>query len=342
MKNNKNTEFILQNGNARKHFISIDDFKKWAKGKMPNNGDKWIIHEVITETIEHEVECERKRVYDQKIIDKILTEFINKATPENIIYGEYDTTVTDSKYLDKTYNQLIAYKIAEDIGYPWEKLDDFWNNKDNVLVGRLIDNFDNKDRLVEHLKNYSFEEAIDRLDMYIGTIAPYWILKDKYNIADEDITYNMVVDYANNDYRNIKRKIEAKYPAAYQFVKKYDDYTYPSRNKGLVVELSTKEKLAAFKERIKEYPWDKVEICYNVGDYRPCHNYKISFPYEFDPHKNWRCTYHPVGMLPGIMFRDKDIYITHSNYVGRHVNHRASQQCDVDEKLYEYCIKNLK
>lgn len=150
----------------------------------------------------------------------------------------------------------------------------------------------------------------------------------------------MISQYAGKNYE--KRKIQVKYPEAYKFVQSYEDYTYPSRKKGLVIELTTEEKLAAYKERIKEYPWDKVKVFYNIGDYKPCHNYKFEFPREFDPHKELHNTYSPIATIPGIMFRDEDIYVTNSNYIGRHVNHRASKQCDVDEKLYEYCTKNLK
>lgn len=318
MKNSKITEFVVQNGNAHKHFTSIGEFKKWAKDKMPNSGDEWILHEVITETKVHKIESERKRVYNQSIVNRILTEFIEKANTKNINYDEYESTVTDSKYLNIKRNQLIPYKIAEDIGYPWNKLDDFFNNKNNVLNNRLV--------------NYDWE---------IVELAKFWVVKDKFNIADKDINYNMVYKYdEKSNYE--KRKIEVKYPEAYEFIKSYKDYDWPSGKKGLVIELTPEEKLAAYKERIKEYPWDKVKVFYNIGDYRPCHNYKIEFPQEFDPHKELFNTYNPIDTIPGIMFRDKDIYVTNSNYIGRHVNHRASIQCDVDEKLYEYCTKNLK
>jgi len=339
MKDNKSIEFIVQNGNARKHFVSIEEFKKWAKGKMPNSGDKWILHEVITETKVHEIESERKCIYDQSIVNRILTEFIEKANTKNVNYDEYETTVTDPKYLNIKHNQLIPYKIAEDIGYSWDKLDDFFKNKDNVLNNRLIDDM-GINLFEEYLKESSLEKALYCCDWQIAELANFWVIKDKFNIADEDINLNMVWGYAGKNYE--KRKIQVKYPEAYEFVKSYEDYSYPSRKKGLVVELTPEEKLAAYKKRIKEYPWDKVKVFYNIGDYKPCHNYKIEFPQDFDPHKELFNTYNPIDTIPGIMFRDKDIYVTNSNYIGRHVNHRTSKQCDVDEKLYEYCTKNLK
>lgn len=84
MKDSKITEFIVQNGNARKHFESIGEFKKWAKDKIPNSGDKWILNEVITETKVHEIKSERKRIYDQSVVNRILTEFIERANTENV------------------------------------------------------------------------------------------------------------------------------------------------------------------------------------------------------------------------------------------------------------------
>jgi len=334
MKDNKSTEFIVQNGNARKHFVSIEEFKEWAKDKMPDNGDKWILHEVITEIKVHEIESERKRIYDQSIVNRILTEFLEKANIENVNYDEYETTVTDSKYLNIKRDRLIPYKIAEDIGYSWDKLDDFFKNKDNVLNNRGIG------RSEEDLKKSSLKDILYCYGWQISELANYWVIKDKFNIADEDINHDMVWEYAGNNYE--KRKIQVKYPEAYEFVKSYEDYTYPLSKRGLVIELTPEEKLAAYKNRIKEYPWDKVEVFYNIGDYKPCHNYKFEFPQEFDPHKELFNTYNPIDIIPGIMFRDKDIYVTRSNYIGRHVHHRASKQCDVDEKLYKYCTKNLK
>jgi len=339
MKDNKSTEFIVQNGDTRKHFASIEEFKEWAKDKMPNNGDKWILNEVITEIKVHKIKSERKRGYDQSIVNRILTEFIEKANTKNVIYEDYESTVTDPKYLNFQHFQLIPYKIAEDIGYSWDKLDDFFKNKDNVLNNRLIDS-KGINMFEENLKESSLEDVLYNYCWQISTLANYWVVKDKFNIVDEDINYDMIFNYAGNNYK--KKKIEAKYPEAYKFVKSYEGYVYPSRKKGLVIELTPEEKLAAFKERIKEYPWDKVEVFYNVGDYKPCHNYKIEFPQEFDPHKELFGTYNLIDFIPGIMFRDNDIYVTRSNYIGRHVHHRASKQCDVDEKLYEYCTKNLK
>lgn len=333
MEDNKTIEFIVQNGNARKHFISIEEFKKWAKDKMPNSGDKWILNEVITETKVHEIESDRKRIYDQSIVNRILTEFIEKANIKNVKYDEYEITITDPKYLNLKRHRLIPYKIAEDIGYSWDKLDDFFENKDNILNDRLI-------KFNKNFKELSLEDALDYYDWAIVELAKFWVVKDKFNIADEDINYSMVYEYIGNNYE--KRKIEAKYPEAYKFIKSYEDYEYPSRCKGLVVELTAEEKLTAYKERIKEYPWNKVKVFYNIGDYKPCHNYKIEFPQEFDPHKELFFTYNPIDFIPGIMFRDKDIYVTRSNYIGRNVNHRASKQCDIDENLYKYCTKNLK
>ena len=107
--------------------------------------------------------------------------------------------------------------------------------------------------------------------------------------------------------------------------------------------LKGQELLDAYKEELKKVPIEDWYWERNVGDYKPCHNYKLNFPHEFDPKgKDYNRTTHIFARIPGIMFRNDDIYITTSNYIGRHVNHRATQQCDIDEKLFEYCTKNLK
>jgi len=46
--------------------------------------------------------------------------------------------------------------------------------------------------------------------------------------------------------------------------------------------------------------------------------------------------------MPGIMFRNEDIYVTLSDYIGRHVNHMGKKRVDEDEELYKYCMRNLK
>jgi hypothetical protein len=52
MKTDKTTEFIVQNSNTHKHFISIEEFKKWAKDKMPNFGDN-ILDQMNKEKIDY-------------------------------------------------------------------------------------------------------------------------------------------------------------------------------------------------------------------------------------------------------------------------------------------------
>ena len=106
------------------------------------------------------------------------------------------------------------------------------------------------------------------------------------------------------------------------------------------------ELLNYYIEELKKIPIDDFEWERNVGDYKPCHNYKIEFPHEFKPGYRGDGSYPKLGetfyRIPGIMFRNEDIYITDSNYIGRHVNHTGSKKVDETEELYNYCVKNLK
>jgi hypothetical protein len=86
---------------------------------------------------------------------------------------------------------------------------------------------------------------------------------------------------------------------------------------------------------------------YNSGNYAPCNNYKLEVV-DFEeirksPELKESDSIHMWGAyIPGIMFRDEDIIITKDNYYGRNVSLSKSKACDVNDKLYEYCIKNLK
>lgn len=341
MNTNKTTEFIVQNGNARKHFISIDEFKKWAKGKMPNSGDKWILHEVITETKVHEIECEKKRIIDTGIIKRIIDTFIEKANSENIKNDSPAWKMIDPKYERLTIGQAEVYYMAEQLGYSWEKLDDLYANKDGIMNHRWDEEYHGYD---------TFEDR----EFYTNWLAPFFIIKDvfpEYNIDERDITiynynYGKIERYEKQGKKYIryedKTTLAGKYPKMMEYYKKNWHGGMHIFNK-IYIKLTPEEYIEEYKKRIKEFPIDKITVEYNTGDYRPCHNYKFNFPHEFDPKgPNYWNTVHIFSRIPGIMFRNDDIYITTSNYIGRHVNHRASQQCDVDEKLYNYCIKNLK
>jgi len=337
----KQVEFIVLNGNARKHFVSIEDFNKWAKNKMPYSGSEWELQEVITTTKLHKIPCERNRVFDKNVIKRIIDAFLEKATVNNVKTSFYEWKMTDPKYNRLTMGQAKVYYMAEKLGYPWEKLDDLYNNKDGIMNHRWDGEVHGYD---------TFEDR----EFYTNWLAPFFIIKDvfpNYNIDEKDITiYNY--NYGSSK-RSIKKgkkyetykdptTLAGKYPA---MMKYYMDKWHGSMDifDTIYFKLTPEEYIEEYKKRIREFPIDKVTVEYNVGDYKPCHNYKIDFPHEFDPNgPNYWHTLNVFARIPGIMFRDNDIYITNDKYVGRHVHHYVSQQCDVDEKLYEYCIKNLK
>ena len=329
------TTYQVLNGNSRSNFVSLEDFKKWAKGKLPTEGDIWKVKKVVTSEEEFDVECERKRITNPEIIKRILDTFCEKANVDEIVFDGQECTVTDDRYMNMNISQIPIYYMAKQLGYPWEKLDDLYANKDGIMNGRG----DKGDEYRKYLTN---------------KLAPFFILKERFNIDDKDINEDMYNygDIERSKY--IKKKytryedhegtLAGKYPEMMEFWKEhfYDDW-HITWNTGLVRWLEPEEQLEAFKERIKDYPIDKIVVKRNIGDYKPCHNYTLEFPREFDPHaEELKDTMHPYEHIPNIMFRDEDIVITHSEYYGRHVNLRTSAQCDVDEKLYEYCTKNLK
>lgn len=337
----KTTEFIVLNGNARKHFCSIDEFKVWAKDKMPNSGDEWKLEEVITQVKNHTIPCERKRVVNINIIKRIIDTFLEKANSKNIKIDFSEYKMTDPKYNRLTIGQAEVYYMAEQLGYPWEKLDDLYDNKDGIMNHRWDG---------EHHGYDTFEDR----EFYTNWLAPFFIIKDvfpEYNIDEKDITiYNY--NYGNDERYEKQGKKYIRYKDNTTLVGKYPkmmEYYNKNWKSGMhifdkiYIKLTPEEYIEEYKKRIKEFPIDKITVEYNVGDYKPCHNYKFEFPHEYDPKgKDYWNTCNIFARIPGIMFRNEDIYITTSKYVGRHVNHRTSQQCDIDEKLYEYCTKNLK
>ena len=336
------TTYQVLNGNSRGSFASLEDFKKWAKGKLPTEGDNWQIKKVVTSEEKFEVECERKRINNPEIIKRIIDKFCEKANTEEtkICFDGQECTVTDNRYMNMTIQQVTIYYMAEQLGYPWEKLDDLYANKDGIMNGRGD----------EHQDMSTF----NRREYLTNQLAPFFILKERFNIDDKDINeymfnYGIIDRYKEvgnrrehvNDYEGT---LAGKYPKMMAFWKKhfYNNWNI-AWSKGLLRYLDTKEQLEVFKERIKDYPVDNVVVKRNTGDYKPCHNYTLEFPVEFDPHfEELKNTMHTYVHIPNIMFRDEDIVITHSEYYGRNVNLRKSAQCDVDEKLYEYCVKNLK
>lgn len=333
--------------NFRSKFTSEEAAKEFVKDKLPSNGKSFVLRKTVTEVTEIEFEAEKKPVYDLNIIKRIIDIFIEKANVNNVRFGFSNTPykVTDPKYSRLTYGQAHVYHMAEKLGYPWEKLDALYANKDGIMNHRWD---------TEHHGYDTFEDR----EFYTNWLAPFFIIKDifpEYNIDEKDITI-----YKYN-YGHIER-YKPKKPGSRKYIH-YDDPDntlagkYPEMMKyylenwhstidifdTIYVQMQDAEALEEYKKRIKEYPIDKVIVEYNYGDYRPCHNYKISFPSEFDPRGEKYCnTMNIFARIPGIMFRNDDIYITNDNYIGRHVNHMGSKIPNMDEELYEYCTKNLK
>lgn len=345
------TTYQVLNGNQRGNFASLEDFKKWAKGKLPTEGDNWQIKKVVMSEEEFEVECERKRINNPEIIKRILDTFCEKANvdkmlfngssiEQHILFDKTEYTVTDDRYMNMTIQQVQIYYMAEQLGYPWEKLDDLYANKDGIMNGRGDDHQD--------MSTFNSREYLT------NELAPFFILKERFNIDDKDINEYMFNYGIIDRYKEVGKRRErfddyegtlaGKYPKMMKFWEHHFNNCWRIiRDNGLLRTLNLKEQLEAFKERIKDYPVDKVVVKRNTGDYKPCHNYTLEFPIEFDPHfEKLKNTMHPYAHIPNIMFRDEDIVITYSEYYGRNVNLRKSAQCDVDEKLYEYCTKNLK
>ena len=193
----KNIEFVVLNGNARKHFCSIDEFKAWAKGKMPNEGEEWKLQEIITQTKEHTIPCERKRVVNTDVIKRIIDIFLEKANSHNVRYDFPEWKMIDPKYERLTIGQCEVYYMAEQLGYPWEKLDDIYANKDGIMNHRWDGEYHGYD---------TFEDR----EFYTNWLAPFFIIKDvfpEYNIDEKDIT----IDKYNYGHLSRSKKEGKKY-----------------------------------------------------------------------------------------------------------------------------------
>jgi hypothetical protein len=166
-------------------------------------------------------------------------------------------------------------------------------------------------------------------------------LREKENLTEYDLKAaearfqialkQAALDDAQNNKTSMKLTRNEQGNWSYQYIADEDD-----------VMNKRQELLDAYKEELKKVPIEDWYWERNVGDYKPCHNYKLVMkrPKKYN---DGDFKIHMFGKyLPGIMFRDGDIYVTNSQYIGRHVNLRKTSVCDVDENLYNYCIKNLK
>lgn len=332
--------------NIRKKFTSRDEALKYVKDKLPANGKDWVLRKTVTTIEEETIESTRKLIENKDIIKRIIDAFIEKATINNVKFstpGAYKCT--NEKYANISHSVVDAYYFAEKIGFPWEKLDDWFNNKDGILEGRFDEWFNTDEK-----PNYNNRDITDFIAEHL---ALWYMVSDKFNIDLKDITeenYNYGSDerYKVKGNKSIHYKdpttLAGKYPEAKKYIDENNEFL-GIYNSGIYVEMDKQEALDLYKEKLKNYPIEHAVVYYNVGDYRPCHNYKIEFPYEFEPGYRGEGSLAKLGetfyRMPGIMFRNDDIYITGDNYIGRHVHHTGSKKVDETEELYNYCVKNL-
>lgn len=338
-------EYVVKNWKTQKRFGSLDEFTKWAENKQPMSGDLWDIEETITEVKTHKLKSKKQRdaAMTTENIKRIVDEFLEKATLDNVEFSismaKLPYKVTDERYINFTIGQVGIYYMAEKLGYPWEKLDDIYANKNGIMNGRWDGTQHGYD---------TFEER----EFYTNWLAPFFILQEKYGIADEDITirkynYGKIERYEKVDGKYIhyddKDTLAYKYPEMMKYYMKNWHSGMNIFHDGLMVNMEPEEALAEYKERIREYPLKNITMEYNTGNFKPCNNYKLCFDAKGDPKSSvYKRSVHPYAHIPGIMFRSKDIFITGDNYIGWHVEHGRSLKCDVDDKLVEYCTKNLK
>ena len=319
-------KYVLKNGNARKHFLSIDEFKKWAKNKMPFSGDTWELDKIETETVK--IKSERIAKNNPSVIKAIITEFIDKASLQNIKFDSFSLPEIskDPKYKDLSRVKLGVYILADEYNYPWSDLDYLFQCKNGVY---------------NLLNDPDIDMGESSIEYYMSWLAPFFILQQKYNIDLGDINFKNYNYGSRHDSAGKQRTefLANKYPEAMKEAREKPWNLAHS----MLKTLSEQEALDEYKKRLLNFPIDTVKVVYNVGDYKPCHNYKLDFLPENDlKGKNYYNTLNIYSRMPGIMFRDQDIYITYSNYIGRHTRLLYQQQIDVDDKLFNYCTRFLK
>lgn len=314
-------KYVLKNGNARKHFLSIDEFKKWAKNKMPFSGDTWELDKIETETVK--IKSERIAKNDPSVIKAIITKFIDKASLQNIKFDSLPVIPKDPKYNNLSRIKLGLYILADEYNYPWSDLDYLFQCKNGIYNLLNVPDVD-----------------LSEPEFYMTWLAPFFILQQKYNIDPSDINLKNYNYGSKHDPAGKQRPefLANKYPEAMKEAREKPRIL----SRSMLKTLSEQEALDEYKKRLLDFPIDTVKVVYNVGDYKPCHNYKLYFLPENDlKGKNYYNTLNIFSRMPGIMFRDHDIYITYSNYIGENTL-RYQQQIDVDDKLFNYCTRFLK
>lgn len=335
-------EFKFVGESVRKSFKSTEEALAYVKKKnlLPANGKSWEIEEVHTKVISYTFENERKAIDNKEITKKIVDYFLEHATIENVHFSDHEVYINDPENRNfRYYNQMYAYLCCKKyLGY-------------------------DRDKFVELYKKF-YRENCDEdghvFESCICELCCYYALKDKYGINEDDM--HLVVDPKYNWKTTnpiFKEKYHEAYLEVYDWIQEMfmaDGGHFRKGEYGGIMEepkiwhyAEGQELLDLYKETIRALPIEDMTWTYNVGDYKPCHNYKLDVVKKWNEDKenenviDSENTVHMWGkFIPGIMFRDGDIYVTDSAYFGRNVNLRSRKAVDVDEKLYEYCIKNLK
>lgn len=334
-------EYKFVGEGIRTSFNSIEAALAYVKKKnlLPVNGHRWEIEEIHHKVISHVFESERQVIDNEEITKRIIDYFLEHATIENVSFDEYPEFFNDPEHRDfKYHNQLYAYLCCRHyLGY----------TKENFI----------------ELYNKLCEESGDKNSLYYWNICElccYYAIKDKYGINEKDICLvdnqkfdskdvNPILTCNEAAKKEIDRWLHDMYFADFANFKpgEYGFYEQPNiwRN------VEGQELLDMYKETLRTLPVEKMTWSYNVGDYKPCHNYKLDVVEDtsdnridiVEPELITDDGIHMWGRhIPGIMFRNDDIIVTNDEYYGRNVNLKTSKAVDVDEKLYEYCIKNLK
>ena len=323
-------EFVFVGENMRGGFNSMEDALKYVKKKLPSNGKSWKIEEIHTKVIEHEIESERKVIDDKEITKRIIDYFIEHATANNIKFDVNEQYFFNPEHRSfRDHDQLYSFLCTQHyLGYTKEQ----YMNLYHEIYKKYADN-----------SGYAY-------DGYVCECICYLAMAESFNMTKDDI---LAIDFSNYQ---ISNKFAKDHPdmfkeKQYWFHDLYfadGDYFRPNEYPRIPEQpkiwkyLKGQELLDAYKEELKKVPIEDWYWERNVGDYKPCHNYKLVMKRP-EKYNDGDFTIHMFGKyLPGIMFRDGDIYITNSQYIGRHVNLRKTSVCDVNEDLYKYCIKNLK
>jgi hypothetical protein len=339
-------EFKFVGEGIKTSFNSIDEALAYVNKKklLPVNGESWEIEEIHHKIISHIFESERKVIDNPEITKRIIDYFLEHATIENVSFNQHPQFFNDPEHRNFRYHdQLYAYLCCKHyLGYT-------------------------RDQFVELYKKFWNENCNEDKYVYFGDICKlccYYAIKDKFGFDEKDIC--LVNDPKYISLKHVNHVLEANEKAKKEVEKWTHDMYFADgggftpgkygfdKSPNIWRNVEGQELLDMYKEVLRTLPIENMHWSYNVGDYKPCHNFKLDVVKDPYNDKNTLVGDNSLDIIvdngihmwgkfiPGIMFRNDDVIVTNDKYYGRHVNLRASKAVDVDEKLYEYCIKNLK